>query len=98
MTSLHARNRIVVFRLSEEEYNNLRSACAAAGGRTLSDFTRTGLLALVQMDGRGSLTEQKFVEIDRKLDDLYGLVQRVCERIASPETSLAGNHNGSGHD
>jgi hypothetical protein len=98
MPSLHARNRIVVFRLSEEEYNNLRSACVAAGGRTLSDFTRTELLTSVQMDGRNSLTEQRFIEIDRKLDDLYSMVQRVCERIASPEPSLAGGHNGSGSD
>jgi hypothetical protein len=93
MASLHQRNRIVVFRLSQEEYNSLRSACVAAGGRNLSDFTRSELLTVVQTDGRGSVIEQKFVEIDRKLGDLYNLIQRVSERICSPAPSLAGDNS-----
>ena len=92
--SLHQRNRIVVFRLSQEEYNRLRSACVAAGGRNLSDFTRSEVLTVVQTDGRGSALERKFVEIDRKLSDLCNLIQRVSERICSPAASLAGDNNG----
>lgn len=38
------RNRIVVFRLSQEEYRSLQEACNRAGGRNLSDFTRTKVL------------------------------------------------------
>ena len=98
MASLHQRNRMVVFRLSQEEYNNLKSACAAAGGRNLSDFTRTELLTLVQTDGRHSVVERRFVEIERKLDDLYAFIRRMSERIASPEPSLAGDRNGSGRE
>jgi hypothetical protein len=93
MASLHQRNRIVVFRLSQEEYNSLRSACVAAGGRNLSDFTRSELLTVVQTDGRGSALERKVVEIDRKLSDLHNLIQRVSERIGSPAPSLAGDNN-----
>ena len=66
MASLHQRNRIVVFRLSQEEYSSLRLACVAAGSRNLSDFTRTELLTLVQPDPRESLIERKFMEIDRR--------------------------------
>jgi uncharacterized protein (DUF1778 family) len=54
MTSLHQRNRIVVFRLSQDEYDRLRAACNAAGGRTLSDFTRSELLTLVETGDGGS--------------------------------------------
>jgi len=60
MASLHQRNRIVVFRLSQEEYNRLRSACLVAGGRNLSDYTRTELLSSLRSDSRDSLIEQKF--------------------------------------
>jgi hypothetical protein len=94
--SLRARNRIVVFRLSQEEYTRLRSACAAAGGRNLSDFTRTELLAAVQTDGRGAAIERRFLEMERKLDDLHTLIQRLSERVASPEPVFAGVQNGSG--
>jgi len=97
MPTINQRNRIVVFRLSQEEYALLRAACAAAGGRNMSDFTRTELLSLVQTDAQGVTLERKFVEFERKLDDLYTLIQRVSERIGSPEAALAGGHNGSGH-
>ena len=92
MPSLHQRNRIVVFRLSQDEYDRLRAACNAAGGRTLSDFTRSELLTLVQTDNGGSTIERKFVEIDRKLSDLHALIKNMSERI----TEL--NGNGSQHD
>jgi len=88
MASLHQRNRIVVFRLTQEEYNSLRSACEAAGSRNLSDYTRTELLTLVQTDGRGSTIERRFGEIDRKLTDLHKMVKHV-------ETQLAGNNASS---
>jgi hypothetical protein len=90
MEHINQRNRIVVFRLSEQEYTSLRSACVAAGGRTLSDFTRSELLTLVQTDSGGSGIERKFVEIDRKLSDLHTLIEHVSERL----TAL----NGDRHD
>ena len=90
MPSLHQRNRIVVFRLSQDEYDRLRAACDAAGGRTLSDFTGSELLTLVQTDGGGSIIERKFVEIDRKLSALQTMIKQVSERITAP--------NGDYHD
>jgi hypothetical protein len=95
MASLHTRNRIVVFRLSDEEYNSLRSACVAAGGRSLSDFTRSELLTVVQTDSRSSAIERKFVEIDRKLDEVYSFIKHASGRITSPEPSLAEADNGA---
>jgi len=84
MASLHQRNRIVVFRLSQEEYSSLRLACVAAGSRNLSDFTRTELLTLVQPDPRESLIERKFMEIDRKLEVLHEIISSVAERVCLP--------------
>jgi hypothetical protein len=81
---------MVVFRLSQEEYDRLRAACVAAGGRSLSDFTRSELLTLVQTDNNDSVIEQRFVEIDRKLNVLHALVKHVSDRITPP--------NGNYHD
>ena len=89
MALLKQRNRFVVFRLTQEEYNAIKSACVAAGSRNLSDFTRTELLALIQADGRSCLVEQKLLEIDRKLADLQSCVERVSERMASPRPTFA---------
>ena len=98
MATLHQRNRMVVFRVTEEEYNNLRSACNAARGRSLSDFTRSELFTVVQGDDHGAALERKFLEIDRKLNDVYSLIQGISERITAPGMSLAGGHNGSGRE
>ena len=46
MSVLKQRNRIVVFRLSDDEYESLRVACLRCG-RTMSDFTRSELLASI---------------------------------------------------
>jgi TolA-binding protein len=38
---LKRRSRIVSFRLSDEEYNSLKSVSAMRGARSVSDFTRS---------------------------------------------------------
>jgi hypothetical protein len=43
MTTL-TRTRLVVFRLSEDEYRTLREACESRGGRNVSEFTRSEVL------------------------------------------------------
>jgi hypothetical protein len=79
MPTLHQRNRVVIFRVTPEEHSNLMSACVAAGGLSVSDFIRSELLAMRQADSLGSVVEQRFVEIDRKLSDLQALVKYVSE-------------------
>jgi hypothetical protein len=59
------------------------SACVAAGSRSLSDFTRSELLAMRPAEALGSIVERRFVEIDQKLSDLHALIQRVSERITA---------------
>jgi len=73
----------VIFRVTPEEYSSLMSACVAAGSRSLSDFTRSELLAMRQADDLGSVVERRFVQIDQKLSDLRALIERVSERITA---------------
>jgi len=61
------RNRIVVFRLSQNEYHSLKEACARRGARNLSDFTRAGVLELLEA---GTLTDRwnyRFTAIEQRL-------------------------------
>ena len=89
MSSLHQRSRIVLFRVTPEEYSNLMSACAASGSRSLSEYTRSELLAMRPADMLGSVLERRFVEIDRKLSDLHTLIQHVSEGI----TAMSGDRS-----
>jgi hypothetical protein len=70
MSSSLRRDRLVVFRLTQEEYRLLQAACTAAGRRSVSEFTRTELLSIVQSDSVDASVRHKLMEIDRKLDQL----------------------------
>ncbi len=44
MSVLRPRNRLVNFRLSEDEFELLRDSCGLFGARSISDFARTSVL------------------------------------------------------
>ena len=44
MSVLKPRNRLVNFRLSEEEFETMKVACVNSGARSLSDFARGSVL------------------------------------------------------
>lgn len=74
MPALKPRNRVVVFRLSQDEYNTLQTACASAGGRTISDFTRSELLALIKTDSLGGILQKRFCDLERSVSELRASV------------------------
>jgi hypothetical protein len=39
------RNRVVIFRVTQDEYRALKEACDRRGSRNLSEFTRSEILA-----------------------------------------------------
>ena len=76
------KNRTVVFRLTQAEYDRVRLACDAAGARTLSEYTRSELLDGCETDSQGSTNLKRFHAIDEKLEELKGIVKRFSERVA----------------
>ena len=81
MTESKRRDRIVVFRLTEQEYNCLKSDCDAAGGRSLSDYTRSELLCGSRPDISNLLILQRFLEIDRRIAEVYRLTKQILDRM-----------------
>jgi hypothetical protein len=61
------RNRIVVFRLSQEEYRSLQEACNRAGARNLSDFTRSEVLECLDTDASGGPLARRFAALERQI-------------------------------
>jgi hypothetical protein len=56
------RNRVVLFRLSQDEYRALKETCERRGGRNVSEFTRSEVLdflsSSVRPDRVADLAEQ----------------------------------------
>ncbi len=71
----------MVFRLTEEEYDSLKSACNLSGGRTLSDYTRSELLSVVHGNSPDGIIERRFFEINQKLSDLQCLLKHVLDLV-----------------
>jgi len=74
MTVLKRRDRIVVFRLTREEYKRLERACSATGARNLSDYTRRELLE--GSAGNGSI-ELRLTKFEKRLADVQSSVRQL---------------------
>lgn len=82
------RNRLVNFRVSEEEFQNLREACLSGGARSISDFARSAVLNTFGSSGevegqlkvRLSTIDQKMDELDTSLRTLLGRLSPVASQ------------------
>ena len=83
MEALANKKRLVTFRLSEAEYETLRTTCAAGGSRSVSDFARTAVLTkmLTQRESKISLGENLAL-LSLQLEELDGALQALSQRIA----------------
>ena len=78
MTVLKRRTRMVNFRLSEDEYRELKTICIANGARSISDFARTAVCKSI--DGNG--TPEKFESTVRELHGKFEALDREVKRLA----------------
>src|SRR5271168_1698126 len=74
MTGIRRRDRTMVFRLSQDEYEALLAATSECGGRSVSDFIRTAVLATVENGPDQKSTPDRLRELEqrvRKLETAY---------------------------
>lgn len=80
--SLNLRNRMVVFRLTQEEYASLRDACKARGGRNLSEFTRSELLDMLRSESTASVIQKRFTELEHRLMQFEVAVAQLTDLLS----------------
>lgn len=91
------RNRLVNFRVSEDEFRSLREACETGGARSISDFARCAVLTVPngKQDAddvlrlRLALIEEKMGEVDAKLL----MIARMLRDTAPPLAMAAGQYS-----
>ena len=74
MAFLKRRDRAVIFRLTQDEYDNLAASSRARGARTISDYARTELLQALGRDQS---------DVMRELSDLRSHMERMEGLLAS---------------
>jgi hypothetical protein len=95
MSSENPRNRLVVFRVTQEELASLKAACAEKGGRNLSDFTRSELLNFLHSQSPEFIIQRKLDDIERQLGQMHmDIKERPClseaGRLPGPRRIAAG--------
>ena len=82
MPVLKRRNRVVVFRLTQDEYEDLKTVCSVRGARNISDFARSELLTAIEQERRPE-TEIKgrLTDVDQKLSSLESKIQRMSQLL-----------------
>ena len=89
MSSENPRNRLVVFRVTQDELVSLKAACAEKGGRNLSDFTRSELFAFLHSQSPEFLIQRKLDDIERQLARMHmDIREQHCSLIASRRSDL----------
>ncbi|MEZ5399624.1 MAG: hypothetical protein R2729_08130 [Bryobacteraceae bacterium] len=108
MSVLRPRNRLVNFRLSEDEFELLRDSCEMFGARSISDFARTSVLdRLARKPEENTATPaaspvgqlgNKVAELEMRVGQILNLLQATQEGSAEPvETAVTVGVATSGH-
>jgi hypothetical protein len=87
MPFLKRRDRAVIFRLTQDEYDNLETACRQRGARTLSDYARSELLRAVERDQ--SEVMRGLSDLRSRLERMEGLLSSLFGRKRKAKRGLA---------
>jgi len=93
MAVLKSRNRLVTFRLTDDEWLSLKRVCVKESARSISDFARDAVIHKMMMSGTigrslgDDLATLKMglQQLDESLSDLRGKIARILgTREAEP--------------
>jgi len=75
-TNREPRTRVVVFRMTEREFSQLQQAVRRSG-RNLSDYTRAGILAAIELDQERNANgvREQMSEMQTTLQEMKELIQ-----------------------
>ena len=91
---LNPRKRLVNFRVTDEEYQDLRLACLACGSRGISEFARQAIVehchrldrtASLPMEPNNSQTAISSVSFHASLRRLIDELNALANRFSTPE-------------
>jgi hypothetical protein len=79
--SANIRDRIVVFRLTQDEYRSLKEACDSRGARNLSDFTRSEVLATLQAGTLAGHLTRRLAMIEAEIATMQSAIARLNQSV-----------------
>ena len=71
------RSRVVMFRLSQDEYGALKDASERIGARNISDFTRSEVLDFLKSSTRPARLDIRFAAIEGDIAGLKASIDQL---------------------
>jgi len=87
MAVLKRRTRLISFRVSDDEYQDLLAKTAAQGARSISDFSRAALFEALRGNGNHLSTEQHLgfpgymQDLIRSMQELGSVITNLSHQI-----------------
>jgi hypothetical protein len=96
MAILRPRNRLVYFRVSEDEYERFSLLCESHGSRSISELARSAMQTLIK---NGAQPEDRIAEklsmLEAMVSDLNRNVQQISMSLGKPPVYSAERHGGT---
>jgi len=79
MSVLRPRNRLVYFRVSEDEFERFNHICEAMGARSISDLARSAVQSMIQdsNNGHADRVTEKLTALEAMVNDLNDKVHQL---------------------
>ncbi len=77
------RNRVVLFRLTQDEFNQIQQSCTDGAARSVSDYARARILGLASSE------QPSLAHVEKKLADLSHAVENLTNLIQGANTPRA---------
>ena len=81
MSITKPRNRVVLFRLTQEEYESLQAACSADQARSISDYARARILG--QKGGGQNGGGEPLAQVEARLAEIRSAVERLETKLGA---------------
>jgi hypothetical protein len=94
MSVLRPRNRLVNFRLSEDEFERLKASCSLQNARSISDFARSAVLERMETGAPAPTITTRGHQLDNRVMDLENRVGQLLNLISATGFS-SGTPNGT---
>jgi len=102
MVVLSRRSRLVTFRVSTNEYDNLRKSCLECGARSVAEFSRSAVLQTVKrlhvpdasLSGDLATLSKDLRELDLILADMRKRIRGVLGPAQSSKVTASGDSSG----
>lgn len=87
------RTRLVNFRVTDEEFERLKTASERRGARCLSDFARAIILHQPEDPSLSGSYDDKFQSFDRRLNSLERSMSRLVAALSGTDGQNASGDN-----